>query len=86
MIPIVGVIAGAANLLGGAGAGGLLAGAGGGGAFQAALSTAASALGMGGGANGQLDPEKMIQAGMQVMMPMMNQVIQDALEGGGDEE
>ena len=77
MIPAIGLIAGAANLLGGGG---------GGGAFQTALNTAASMLG-GGGANQDAQiGQKMAEMGMQAMMPMMNQIIGDIMEGVGEDD
>lgn len=85
MIPAVGLIAGAANLFGGAGAGGLLGGAGAGGAFQAALNTATSALGAGGDANAQIQ-QQMVEAGVQVMGGMMMRLVGEVLEAGMEDE
>jgi len=84
MIPAIGLIAGAANLLGGAGAGGLLTGAGAGGAFQTALNTAASALG-GGGNNAQFE-QQMVEAGVSVMGGMMMRLVGEVLEAGMEDE
>jgi len=76
MIPAIGLIAGAANLLGGGG---------GGGAFQTALNTAASMLGGGGGNQDAQMEQQVAKMGMAAMMPMMNQMIGDILEGMGED-